>query len=84
MSVFYFGATNLTIGSCWLVQAGSNLLLFLFGYVKVRNCTVNQQVQDCPGKPAWKNAAINGFLFLWTLDEPSVLGPTFSAAFPFA
>lgn len=30
-----------------------------------------------------ENAAISGFLFLWTLDEPSVLGPTFSAVFPF-
>lgn len=30
------------------------------------------------------SAAINVFLFLWTLDELSVLGPTFSPVFPLA
>lgn len=37
--------------------------------------------------PSWKtrmeNAAINGFLFLWILDEPSVPGLAFSTEFPF-
>lgn len=45
---------NLTISSCRPEQAGSNMPLFLFGYIKAQNCTVNQQVQDHPGKEAWK------------------------------
>lgn len=32
-----------------------NTALFLVGYyAKAQNCTMNQQVQDHPGKPAWK------------------------------
>lgn len=84
MAVFNTWLANLMISSRWPAQAGSNMPLFLFGYMKTRNCAVNQHVQDHPGKPAWRMQPSVDFYFcrLWMSHLCSV--PRFLLCFPLA
>lgn len=65
-------------GTSWLQQAIVSLGL---------HESTNLNRESASSGPSWKasleNATIRGFLFLWTLDELSILGPTFATVFLF-